>query len=117
MSGDGRTDLGKMYKPFPKRWGEPPNVMLKGHDGIMRDLPGGYGRGNRPMERWVEANLEKDAKQGISEVATKPKFPLGNYSYGSAPCDNDPLPRPIGTYAAYSDQIPEGTLPNAHYYM
>ena len=78
----GRTshlDFQVAYKPFPKHWGVPPNAQMKGHDGIMRDLPGGYGKGNAPMAKWVAMHMEKDAKSSTTERGMKP-YPYGNYS-------------------------------------
>ena len=39
-------EFGEQYKPFPKHWGVPPNTQMKGHDGVVRILPGGFGKGN-----------------------------------------------------------------------
>eukprot|EP00322_Chrysochromulina_rotalis_P030155 CAMPEP_0115852074 /NCGR_PEP_ID=MMETSP0287-20121206/12808_1 /TAXON_ID=412157 /ORGANISM="Chrysochromulina rotalis, Strain UIO044" /LENGTH=131 /DNA_ID=CAMNT_0003306123 /DNA_START=138 /DNA_END=530 /DNA_ORIENTATION=+ len=52
LSGVSHTNFGVQNKAFPKHWGAPPNMQMKGHDGVVRDLPGGYGRGNAPMFNW-----------------------------------------------------------------
>ena len=65
-------EFGIQDKPFPKHWGIPPNSQMKGHDGIMRDLPGGYGKGNAPMYNWVAQNLGKDKKSFTNERGVKP---------------------------------------------
>lgn len=44
LSGISHIEFGVQFKPFPKHWGAPPNAQLKGHNGIMRALPGGYGK-------------------------------------------------------------------------
>lgn len=79
LSGTSHIDFAVQAKPFPKHWGVPPNAQMKGHDGIMRDLPGDYGRGNAPMAKWVQANLQKDAKSTTNVRGGKP-YPFGNYS-------------------------------------
>jgi hypothetical protein len=68
-----------VWQPFPKHWGVPPNTQMKGHDGIMRDLPGGYGKGNAPMFNWVQMNMQKD-KQSETNVRGEKPYPFGNYS-------------------------------------
>jgi len=79
LSGCSHVGFEAQYKPFPKHWGVPPNAQMKGHDGIMRDLPDGYGRGNAPMAKWVAANMEKDTKSETTTRGCKP-LPFGNYS-------------------------------------
>lgn len=79
LSGVSHIEFGEQAKPFPKHWGIPPNAQMKGHDGIMRDLPGGYGKGNAPMFNWVQENMQKDKKSSTSERGLKP-YPFGNYS-------------------------------------
>ena len=79
LSGVSHIEFGQQSKPYPKHWGVPPNAQMKGHDGIMRDLPGGYGKGNAPMFNWVQENLQKDKKSSTNERGNKP-YPYGNYS-------------------------------------
>ena len=79
LSGVSHIEFGVAYKPFPKHWGVPPNAQMKGHDGIMRDLPGGYGKGNVPMYNWVQGNMQADKKSETNERGVKP-YPYGNYS-------------------------------------
>ena len=79
LSGVSHIEYGEQYKPFPKHWGVPPNAQMKGHNGIMRELPGGYGKGNAPMAVWVGTNMEKDRFSYTDDRGTKP-YPFGNYS-------------------------------------
>merc|ERR1711871_1867784 len=79
LSGTMHISFEVQAKPFPKHWGQPPNAQMKGHDGIMRELPGGYGKGNAPAFKWVQANLAKDKKASTDERGNKP-YPFGNYS-------------------------------------
>ena len=59
LSGVSHIEFGEQHKPAPKHWGVPPNAQMKGHDGIMRDLPGGYGKGNAPMYNWVQVRATR----------------------------------------------------------
>ena len=79
LSGVSHIEFGVQSKAFPKHWGVPPNAQMKGHDGIVRDLPGGYGKGNAPMYNWVSESLAKDKKSDTNERGVKP-YPYGNYS-------------------------------------
>ena len=79
LSGTPHLEFGEQYKPFPKHWGIPPNAQMKGHDGIVRDLPNGYGKGNAPMEKWVVNNMAADSKTSTTVRGVKP-YPYGNYS-------------------------------------
>ena len=45
----------------------------------MRELQGGYGKGNEPMAKWVKENIAKDKESSTNERGQKP-YPLGNYS-------------------------------------
>jgi len=83
LSGVSHIEFGVQAKPFPKHWGAPPNAQLKGHNGIMRVLPGGYGKGNAPMASWVKSNMEKDSMASTNERGCKP-YAFGNYSLGCA---------------------------------
>ena len=79
LSGKSHLEFGEQAKPVPYHWGVPPNAQMKGHDGIVRELPGGYGKGNAPMFNWVMANMKKDKKSHTNERGCKP-YPYGNYS-------------------------------------
>jgi len=79
LSGESHMSFDYQSKPFPKHWGVPPNAQMKGHDGIMRELPGGYGHGNKPIEKWVASKLQHDTKAQTNERGVKP-YPFGNYS-------------------------------------
>ena len=82
LSGVSHMEFGEQYKPFPSHWGVPPNCQMKGHDGVVRELPGGYGKGNGPMEKYVKDNMEHDARNGTDVYGRRP-LPFGNYSLGS----------------------------------
>lgn len=79
LSGKSSMIFGEQYKPYPQHWGPPPNMQMKGHAGVVRDLPGGYGKGNESMEKWVRKNMEHD-KRTLTNVNGVSKYPLGNYS-------------------------------------
>jgi hypothetical protein len=76
LSGKSSMNFGEQYKAFPSHWGTPPNTQMKGHHGVVRDLPGGYGKGNAPMEKWVRDNMIKDKNTFCDERGNKP-FPFG----------------------------------------
>ncbi len=44
---------------FPAHWGDPPKIQTRD----LRPLPGGYGRGSSTLAKWIEANMEKDARR------------------------------------------------------
>ncbi len=46
-------------KPFPAHWGEPPQYQTRD----IRPLPGGYGQGSSTLARWIQMNLDRDAKK------------------------------------------------------
>lgn len=81
LSGVMSVDFTQQYKPFPAHWGQPPNASMKGYDGIVRDLDGGYGKGNAPMAKWVKANIEADGMSQREPNGASP-YPYGGYSYG-----------------------------------
>ena len=43
---------------FPSHWGQPPRAQTRD----LRPLPGGYGRGSSTLAKWIQDNLDKDAK-------------------------------------------------------
>lgn len=45
-------------KPFPAHWGAPPRIQTRD----LRPLPGGYGQGSGTLARWIQENLDRDAK-------------------------------------------------------
>jgi len=54
---------GKVYKapngkPFPAHWGAPPRIQTRD----LRPLPGDYGRGSGTLAKWIQMNLDRDAK-------------------------------------------------------
>ncbi len=63
-------------KAFPANWGAPPLRLTRD----LRVLPGGYGRGSGTLARWIQENLDKDAKNN------KPAVNSGN---------NQPPPPPV----------------------
>lgn len=60
-------------KAYPKHWGNPPNLQT----GDYRPLPGGYGFGSSTMAKWIQKNLDNDAKNGVPAppVAVDPVAP------------------------------------------
>lgn len=46
-------------KAFPANWGEPPRRQTRD----LRPLPGGYGRGSGTLAKWIQMNLDLDAKK------------------------------------------------------
>lgn len=46
-------------KNYPAHWGAPPTVQTKD----LRPLPGGYGMGSGTLAKWIQKNLDQDAKQ------------------------------------------------------
>jgi hypothetical protein len=44
---------------FPAHWGEPPRIQTRD----LRPLPGGYGRGSGTLAKWIQKNLDADAKK------------------------------------------------------
>jgi len=57
-------------KSFPAHWGQPP----LGQTRDLRILPGGYGRGSGTLARWIQENLEADAKDpGRAKGKKNPK--------------------------------------------
>lgn len=48
---------------FPAHWGDPPQIQTRD----LRPLPGGYGRGSSTLYKWIEANMEKDARKAKEE--------------------------------------------------
>ena len=56
-------------KEFPAHWGQPPLRQTRD----LRILPGGYGRGSGTWARWIQENLDNDAKkQGAKPVPAPP---------------------------------------------
>ena len=47
-------------KQFPAHWGAPPKIQTRD----LRPLPGGYGKGSGTLAKWIQANLDDDAKGG-----------------------------------------------------
>ena len=85
LQGVSTVDFNVQNKPYPEHWGKPPNVNFKAPDGVVRDLPGGYGRGNRALYRWVDEHMKHD-----EETWTNPQNGLGPYPYGNASCGCTP---------------------------
>jgi hypothetical protein len=46
-------------KAFPTHWGAPPLRQTRD----LRILPGGYGRGSGTLARWIQENLDRDARR------------------------------------------------------
>ncbi|MFT4548795.1 MAG: hypothetical protein ACI9MB_002748 [Verrucomicrobiales bacterium] len=45
-------------KSYPDHWGNPPKVQTRD----LRELPGGYGKGSGTLAKWIQKNLDVDAK-------------------------------------------------------
>ncbi len=52
-------------KAFPAHWGAPPLAQTRD----LRQLPGDYGSGSGTLGRWIQENLDKDAKQPAPKPA------------------------------------------------
>ncbi len=52
-------------KAFPAHWGAPPLAQTRD----LRPLPGDYGSGSGTLVRWIQENLDKDAKQPAPKPA------------------------------------------------
>ena len=85
LQGVSTVDFNVQNKPYPEHWGKPPNVNFKGHDGVVRDLPGGYGRGNRALYRWVDEHMKHDEETWTNPQNGLGPYPYGNASYGCTP--------------------------------
>ena len=85
LQGVSTVDFNVQNKPYPEHWGKPPNVNFKGHDGVVRDLPGGYGRGNRALYRWVDEHMKHDEETWTNSQNGLGPYPYGNASYGCTP--------------------------------
>ncbi len=48
-----------IQKQFPAHWGDPPAIQTRD----LRPLPGGYGRGSSTLARWIQENLDRDARE------------------------------------------------------
>ena len=59
-------------KAYPKHWGAPPRLQTKD----LRPLPGGYGLGSSTLAKWIQKNLDKDAKNGVPVPAPSPPIAI-----------------------------------------
>ena len=59
-------------KAYPKHWGAPPRLQTKD----LRPLPGGYGFGSSTVAKWIQKNLDKDAKNGVPVPAPAPPIAI-----------------------------------------
>ena len=58
-----QTESNKAFKApngkiYPEHWGQPPLRQTRDR----RVLPGGYGQGSGTLARWIQENLDADAK-------------------------------------------------------
>ena len=51
-------------KAYPAHWGAPPRLQTRD----LRLLPGGYGRGSGTLARWIQQNLDNDAKKNTPGI-------------------------------------------------
>ncbi len=75
-------------KAFPANWGAPPLRQTRD----LRVLPGGYGRGSGTLARWIQQNLDNDAKNNKPAVKpVNPQPPVPPIAIGLPA----PSPRPL----------------------
>lgn len=55
---------------FPNHWGQPPQRQTKD----LKPLPGGNGRGSGTLARWIQKNLDADAKDPAKNNLKKKKI-------------------------------------------
>jgi len=59
-------------KAYPAHWGAPPRLQTRD----LRLLPGGYGRGSGTLARWIQQNLDNDAKKNKPGIKPRPVKPV-----------------------------------------
>lgn len=59
-------------KVYPAHWGAPPRRQTRD----LRVLPGGYGRGSGTLARWIQEQLDKDAKSTGAKPKSLPARPV-----------------------------------------
>lgn len=69
-------------KQFPEHWGPPPRIQTRD----FRPLPGGYGRGSSTLARWIQMNLDRDAKLAELEGAKRQLY-ASDFSNGKLGAD------------------------------
>lgn len=55
---------------FPNHWGQPPLRQTKD----LKPLPGGYGQGSGTLARWIQKNLDTDARDPTKNNPKKKKI-------------------------------------------
>ena len=72
---------------FPRHWGSQPKIQTKD----LRPLPGGYGRGSSTLAKWIQRNLDRDARSGtyktmvqLNDNGTKVLTDLGREAFNAA---------------------------------
>ena len=86
-------------KVYPLHWGQPPLRQTRD----LRPLPGGYGQGSGTLARWIQKNLDTDAKKDVELTKQTFKAPNGKVyplHWGQPPLrqtrDLKPLPGGYG---------------------
>lgn len=61
-----------LQKKYPEHWGEPPKIQTRD----LVPLPGGYGRGSSTLAKWIQKNLDQDAREGVKDRDSSPTKPV-----------------------------------------
>lgn len=64
------TFAAPVKKEFPAHWGDPPSAQTRD----LRPLPGGYGKGSGTLAKWIQKNLDQDAKSPNPHKDLPPLF-------------------------------------------
>ena len=70
-------------KPFPAHWGPPPRIQPRDY----RPLPGGYGHGSSTLARWIQQNLDRDARLAREKAAAVQPLYTNDFSSGKLGTD------------------------------
>tara|TARA_Y100001963_G_scaffold140919_1_gene208541 strand:- start:2989 stop:3249 length:261 start_codon:yes stop_codon:yes gene_type:complete len=62
-------------KPFPTRWGKPPEIQTKDH----RPLPYGYGHGSSTLYHWIMKNKKLDGQSAFNDLPETGSLLLEKY--------------------------------------
>lgn len=66
------ANLVQQREKFPEHWGEPPKIQTRD----LVPLPGGYGRGSSTLAKWIQKNLDQDARAGVKDRDASPTKPV-----------------------------------------
>lgn len=87
-------------KGFPRHWGEQPMIQTRDY----RKLPGGYGFGSGTLAKWIQKNLDADAK---AEAERKEKPDEGTTGAGKAGAKEMTVKKAKGLVAHNEKEIVE----------